>query len=81
MTSTGREFAAKRVQLQLKDAKQELHNLLEESEIMRIKEAFDKEDGRRMNNEQLKEVLSTIARIEYDDEKFNLIFMRMNAQW
>lgn len=66
---------------QQKDNKLELHNLLEEPEIIKIKAAFDKEDGRRMNSQQLKEILKRIANVEYDDEKFNLIFLRMNAQW
>lgn len=75
--------AAKRVRHLplLKDSRQELHNLLEENEIVKIKEAFDAEDGRRMNNTQLKEVLAKIANIEYEEEKFNLIFMRMNSHW
>lgn len=71
----------KRVQQKLKDSKLELHNLLEEPEIIKIKTAFDKEDGRRMNSQELKDVLKRIANVEYDDEKFNLIFLRMNAQW
>lgn len=64
-----------------KDNTKELHNLLEESEIISIKEAFDNEDGRRMNSELLKEVIERIAHIKYDDEKFNLIFLRMNMAW
>lgn len=71
----------KRVQHQHKDSEEELQNLLEENEIVKIKEAFDREDGRRMNSEQLKDVLARIAKVEYEDEKFNIIFMRMNAQW
>nr|XP_023023649.1 WD repeat-containing protein on Y chromosome [Leptinotarsa decemlineata] len=70
----------KRVQRKTKDSRLELHKLLDEGDVIKIKEAFDQEDGRRMNKELLKEVLARIARIEYDDEKFNIIFMRMNGQ-
>lgn len=66
---------------QLKDCTQELHTLLEESEIEQIKTCFDKEEGRRMNKTQLKEILLASAKIEYDTEKFNLIFARMNSSW
>lgn len=81
MTSILRDIPTNIIQQQMKDNHQELHNLLEEDEIVKIKEVFDKEYGKKLNREQLKEVLVKIARIEYDDQKFNLIFLRMNSQW
>lgn len=64
-----------------KDPKLDLHKLLDESEMLKIHEAFDQEEGKRMNREQLREVLWRAAKIDYEEDKFNQIFMRMNSQW
>ncbi|CAH1154332.1 unnamed protein product [Phaedon cochleariae] len=71
---------SKHVHKKLKDADKDLHKLLEDYELVKIKEAFDQEDGQRMNKQQLKEVLERLAKIDYPEEKFNMIFMRMDAQ-
>lgn len=76
-----RDFGPKRVQKKMKDSSKELFQLLEETELIKIKEFFDQEDGRRMNREQLRNVLERIGKVEYDDEKYSLIFTRMNATW
>lgn len=76
-----REFSSKRVQKNLKDSSKELFQLLEENELTKIKEVFDQEEGRRMNKAQLREVLERLGKVAYDDEKYNLIFTRMNSAW
>ncbi|KAH1000024.1 hypothetical protein HUJ04_001903 [Dendroctonus ponderosae] len=64
---------------QKKDATKELHELLDETELVQINDLFNKEDGRRMSREQLKEMLARVAKIEYPDEIFEREFLRMNA--
>ncbi|XP_060529171.1 WD repeat-containing protein on Y chromosome [Cylas formicarius] len=62
-----------------KDVSKELHHLLDEIEIIQIGEWFAAAEGNRMNKDQLKEVLSKVARIEYPDDVFDREFLRMNA--
>ncbi|KAG5894233.1 hypothetical protein JTB14_002282 [Gonioctena quinquepunctata] len=70
----------KRAQRKIKDATQELHKLLDEAELVSMNQAFEQQDGRRMNKATLKDVLAKVARIKYDEQRFDLIFNRMNAQ-
>lgn len=65
----------------LKDSSKELHELLDETELLLINDLFNKEDGRRMDRQKLKEVLANVAMIEYPDEKFEKEFLRMNSSW
>lgn len=58
-----------------------MHELLDETELVQINDLFNKEDGRRMSREQLKEMLARVAKIEYPDEVFEREFLRMNASW
>ncbi|XP_056644787.1 WD repeat-containing protein on Y chromosome [Diorhabda sublineata] len=63
----------------IKDTSYDLHKLLDETEISMIKTIFEQEDDKRINKEQLREVLWRIASIEYDDDKqFDKIFEKMN---
>lgn len=66
---------------QKKDASKEMHQLLDESELVRLHDLFQKEDGMRMNQSQLKEVLNTVAKIEYPDDVFEKEFLKMNSTW
>ncbi|XP_050294962.1 WD repeat-containing protein on Y chromosome-like [Anthonomus grandis grandis] len=62
-----------------KDCSKELHKLLDETELAQLNDLFNKEDGRRMNKTQLKEVLAKVARIDFPPERFEVEFLKMNA--
>lgn len=64
---------------QKKDPTKELHQLLEENEIIQIQDEFNKEEHKRMDRTRLKEVLWKCAMIEYSDTDFEIKFLRMNA--
>lgn len=65
----------------LKDSTKKLHELLDETELLQLNDLFNKEVGRRMDRQKLKEVLANVAMIEYPDEKFEKEFLRINSSW
>ncbi|KAL1498296.1 hypothetical protein ABEB36_009115 [Hypothenemus hampei] len=65
-------------QYQRKDATKSLHELLDETELIQIKNIFNKEEGKRMNKEQLKDVLLNVAQVEYPDDMFDREFLKIN---
>ncbi|CAG9858410.1 unnamed protein product [Phyllotreta striolata] len=57
-----------------------LHKLLSEFEILKIKEAFERQDGRKLNAELLRDTLDRVAQIHYDDSSvYDIIFRKMNT--
>ncbi|CAG9835022.1 unnamed protein product [Diabrotica balteata] len=70
----------KQLQKVFKDTSYELHKLLEDNELIAIKNEFDQEDDRRMNKEQLRDILLKAANILYEEDKqFDLIFQKMDT--
>lgn len=66
----------------IKDASLPLHKLLNEFEILKIKEAFEREDGRKLNREQLKETIAREASIIYSEPRqYDVIFRKMDSTW
>nr|CAI5831958.1 unnamed protein product [Callosobruchus analis] len=72
-------MALPRPKIQTKDQTMDLHKLLDEAEMTRIKEAFDQAEGRRLNRDELKATLYKLAGVDFDEEKYNLVFDRMNV--
>ncbi|KAJ8932565.1 hypothetical protein NQ318_023098 [Aromia moschata] len=66
-------------EVEFKDTNLPLHKLLDESELTKLHNAFNKEEGRRMNQATLLTALSKLANIEYRDTRFNDTFKKMNC--
>lgn len=61
--------------------KLKLHQLLDETEITDLHELFDMKEGRRMDKDELMEVLDEYASIKYDTNTYETMFRQMNAAW
>lgn len=66
---------------QKKDPSKELHQVLDETELLQINELFNQEEGKRMNKGRLKEVLAKVAKIDYPEDVFERTFLKINSAW
>ncbi|XP_076266144.1 WD repeat-containing protein on Y chromosome-like [Rhynchophorus ferrugineus] len=62
-----------------KDPTKELHQVLDETELLQINELFNQEEGKRMSRARLKEVLAKVAKIEYPEDVFERTFLKINS--
>lgn len=58
----------------------ELHERLEQEDLVKIHNAFLAEENGLMNKKKLENILYHIAKLSYDEEEFNLLFMRINTK-
>ncbi|XP_045473600.1 WD repeat-containing protein on Y chromosome-like [Harmonia axyridis] len=55
-----------------------LLELIDEQQLLRIQIFFDREEGRRLDEEKLKDVLWRVAKVDYPDEEFSVLFNKIN---
>lgn len=58
----------------------DLHKILDEYDIEKIKGSFDKEERNELNLEQLQKLLTEVTRHIFDTTPFTLMFMQMNSR-
>lgn len=57
----------------------ELHKILDEFDIQKVRNAFLKEENGEMNMEQLQKLLTEVSRTVFDTAFFQLMFRKMNS--
>jgi hypothetical protein len=62
-----------------KDSHVELHESLDEFDIEVLYDIFSKQSGKRFNAPMLRQVLESVGKVQFSDEEFNVMFMRMNV--
>ncbi|KAJ8982884.1 hypothetical protein NQ317_004314 [Molorchus minor] len=62
-----------------KDPNMPLYKLLDETELTKLSKIFNRKHERRMDKEELRKVLYKVGYIEYDQDKFDDIFKKMNT--
>lgn len=58
----------------------QLHKLLDEYDIEKVKNAFNKEESGEMSIEQIQKLLTDITRTIFDPSVFQMVFFKMNAR-
>lgn len=58
----------------------ELHKLLDEFDIQKVRNSFLKEETGEMNIDQLQKLLTEITRTIFVQKYFQLVFLRMNSR-
>ncbi|PZC77346.1 hypothetical protein B5X24_HaOG203505 [Helicoverpa armigera] len=56
-----------------------LHDRCNMKDMERIKEAFEESYNNKMGPLEFRDLLKTLLNVEYDDEEFNILFMKMNT--
>ncbi|XP_047019630.1 WD repeat-containing protein on Y chromosome-like [Helicoverpa zea] len=56
-----------------------LHDRCNMKDMERIKEAFEESYNNKMGPLEFRDLLKSLLNVEYDDEEFNILFMKMNT--
>lgn len=78
MESKSRRFASKLFKEHIGEP--ELHKLLDEYDIEKVKATFEKEEDGQLNSEQLQKVLMDTTRTVFDPTFFLTTFQKMNVR-
>ena len=63
-----------------KDDVDQLHQLLDENHLQKIHVAFMNEETGQFDQQQLALLLSAVAKLEFDEEKFEILFLKINIK-
>ena len=67
-------------ELRLVDDPNILHQLLDEIHMKKIHNAFVEQETGVFDQRQLADLLYDIAKLEFDEEKFEILFLRINIK-
>lgn len=78
-TKRKKERQSSQITLEIKSKKRELHEKLEEHDLHKIHAAFESREPKSMDRESLRNIIADIAQITFEDDEFEILFLKINA--